>query len=675
MPTTLDPQGVGGTTGFPTQGIGEAIAQNYQYDYPIEHNLKPGTPKHNELVSKVMVRARQSMNVMSRRHGHWNEIDKVLRVYVPPDRKPSKERMSSQEKSGVEDIYDEGVPRIVMPETYATLETLLTYMTSAFFQDPIFTYNGQGPEDVLGAQLMTMVIDSQVKRNGIGLNLHTMFRDNFAYGIGPVSPVWKREFGTKTVRREFGFMDELLGRVFRTRQQRERTAYQLLYEGNDLINIDPYRFLPDPNVSAHEIQDGEFVGWIERTNIMSVLKRDTDDGDFLFNGRYLKHIDGLSKLFSDSTNRAQERMKARGRHDEQISTNRPVDIVWMYVDLIPREWELSESEDPETWLLGVGGDSILVAAQPLNLDHGQKPAAVACTEYDGYSPNPISRLGIVYDAQNLIDFLYTSHIQNVKKSINDMFIVDPSLVNIYDVANPKPGKLIRTRRAAWGRGQLDQAIKQFDVRDVTAGHVADANFLAGIMQRVTGSEKQMQGSLESRTTRVSASEAIGVRGGALSRLERIAQLISIQAMVPIGRMFASHVQQLMEEETYVKVVGEMEQRLMSDHPGQVDIQKNRLRVNPMDMIVDYDVSIHDGTIPGAENVQTWTELFQTISQSEELVREFDVVKIFKHIARQLGAKDVEGFERAAMAARPQVANDENVMRDVERGNLVPMNGQ
>lgn len=656
MPNILDPQGVSS----PSKRDAEALSQvSYDYDYPIEKNLRPLQEDHRELVSKVMLRARESMNVMSRRHTDWREIDKVLRVYVPPERK--------KRKKGDDDESD--APRIIMPETHATLETLLTYMVAAFLQDPIIRYQGQGPEDVFGAKLMQVVVDHQAKRNGLGLNLHTMFRDNFAYGIGPVSPVWHREFGKKTVRHEFGVLDEVMGMIFPTRKERRTSEYRMLYEGNILKNIDPYRFLPDPNVSAHEVQEGEFVGWIERTNLMQLLKRDQDSNDFVFNGKYLKHIDGRTNLFTQGERTPSN---ARGRESDYVTSNSPVDVVWMYVDIIPNDWGLGREEYPETWLFGVAGDSILIAAQPLNLDHGQKPVAVACTEFDGYSPNPISRLGIINDAQNLVDFLYTSHMQNVKKAINDMFIIDPSIVNIYDVANPKPGKLIRTRRAAWGRGQLDQAIKQFDVRDVTHGHIADANMLASMMQRVTASDKQMQGQMEGRTTRVSATEAQGIRGGSLSRLEKAARMISMQAMMPIGRMFASHIQQLMEEETYVNVVGEMEKELIAEFPNRAhEIENHRLRVNPLDMVVDYDIVPHDGTIPGGEDVTTWTQLFQTISASPELLQQFDTVKIFKHIARELGAKNVSDFERMPTQP-PQVQSDEETMREVERGNLIPM---
>ena len=45
----------------------------------------------------------------------------------------------------------------------------------------------------------------------------------------------------------------------------------LLFEGNDLSNIDPYLWLPDPSVASDKIQDGEYQGWIDRDNYMNLL--------------------------------------------------------------------------------------------------------------------------------------------------------------------------------------------------------------------------------------------------------------------------------------------------------------------------------------------------------------------------------------------------------------------
>ena len=58
------------------------------------------------------------------------------------------------------------------------------------------------------------------------------------------------------------------------------------------------------------------------------------------------------------------------------------------------------------------------------------------------------------------------------------------------------------------------------------------------------------------------------------------------------------------------------------------------------------------------------QLFETLTKVPELSQKFDIVRIFKHIARSLGAKNAEEFVR--------VASDEEVVREEEKGNVRPM---
>jgi hypothetical protein len=120
----------------------------------------------------------------------------------------------------------------------------------------------------------------------------------------------------------------------------------------------------------------------------------------------------------------------------------------MYVNLIPSEWELGSSDYPEKWFFKVAADDVIISCHRANHHHGLYPMAVASSEYDGYSMTPISRLEILKGLQGVLDWLFNSHVANVRKAINDVLIVDPYLVNINDLKDPEPGKLVRLRRPA-----------------------------------------------------------------------------------------------------------------------------------------------------------------------------------------------------------------------------------
>ncbi len=623
---------------------------DYHYDYPNGLNFKPGTKLHDDLVDRVMQRARDSANIMSARHSSWNTIDEVLTTYV--DLTEEEEDLQTQDKRKPVSI--------VFPYSYAILETLVGYLMAAFVQEPIFRYEGAGPEDTIGAILMEKVIQQQVLKSKVGLRLHTMFRDSMAYGFGIAIPTWKRDVTIRRELKEKGFFSRLLGNFVPTGMESVPTE-KIAFEGNAIINVGAYQALPDTNVPIDQIQEGEFFGWLEQNNYMNLLSEEQGDED-MFNVRYLQHIKNRSSsIMNDDPSAREKKTGAIHRKSGDAVTNR-VDRINLYVKLIPNDWGLGPSKYPEKWFFQIGADEVLLRAQPLGLDHGMFPAAVAAPDFDGYSTTPISRLETLYGLQHTLDFLFNMHIANVRKAINDMFVVDPYSLNINDIKNPKPGKLIRTRRPVWGKGVSD-SIMQLSVNDITKGNIADSSFIVQWMQKIGGADDAAMGALrQGGPERLTGMEFQGTRQGAFNRLERMARVIGMQAMQDLGYIFASHTQQLMTQKTWVKATGDWGDTLKKEY-GQEHIQ-----VMPGDILIDYDLIVRDGSVPGGNYSPTWEKMFEVIAKQPELYQAFDLVRIAKHIFRNNGAKDVEQFTRSQVG----VKGDENVREEAQKGNMVPL---
>ncbi|MEG0299324.1 MAG: hypothetical protein RR609_07080, partial [Aurantimicrobium sp.] len=62
--------------------------------------------------------------------------------------------------------------------------------------------------------------------------------------------------------------------------------------------------------------------------------------------------------------------------------------------------------------------------------------------------------------------------------------------------------------------------------------------------------------------------------------------------------------------------------------------------------------------------------FQDIISHPELSQVFDIPKIFKHIALQLGAQNVDDFVR--MPIQPTLMPTEQVAGEAQAGNLIPI---
>jgi len=625
---------------------------DHGYEYPGGLDLKPGSEFHTELRDKIWRRANESHTEMSNRFNSWNEVDRLLTTYIPLKDK----EIEIKEKDSTKPVS------VVFPYTYSMLEALLTYLSLAFFQDPIFQYEGYTSEDTKGAMLLELVIKLHCIKAKVPLAIHTVLRDCLAYGIGVGAPSWEVRMGKRFIKSTSTIQGDLTGEQI---TNEKHMVEDIVFEGNRLDNIDPYLWLPDTSVSVDKIQSGEYVGWVVKDNIINLLSDESLSEGRMFNVKYLKEYKGYrSSLSEDKSDRHRKTGGSSTPVDSSVTN--PVDIIYMYVNLVPKDWKLGKGEVPEKWLFALGADQVIIQAMKSEHAHGMYPVAVASPEFDGYSATPISRLEILYGLQGVLDWMFNSHVANVRKSLNDMFVVDPYLVNINDIKDPKPGKLIRLRKPGWGKG-VDKAVQQLAVNDITRQNIGDSAYITGWMDRISGADQSMSGSLrQSGPERLTGAEFQGTRGSAISRLQRLAMIISYQFMQDMGHFFAVHAQQYMTKETYVKVVGRNQEKLEGIFGAG-----ESAKVTPFDLAIDYDIIVRDGSVPGGNFSDAWIQLFQIIGSSEELTKEFDITRIFTHIATQLGAKNVEDFKRNVNRIQPTTMPDEEVMREAERGNLVP----
>ncbi len=636
------------------------------YEYAKGIDISPDSALSKRILSRICKMADDSYSKMSERHDKWREIDNTLKVYIPADdyERALKKKDSRRPTS------------IVVPYSYATIETIMAYLTKGLLSDSVFQYDGSGPEDTIPAKLLELTANQQVRRFKSDLEMHTSLRDSLAYGLGASTVVWSEMWGKKTIMNESPIYN-MWGDSLGTNRYKENVD-ALLFEGNETIAIDPYRFLPDPNVSIHNIQSGEFCGWIEFTSYNKLLAQEAT-GNGLVNVKYLRtgrYADLQSKYATDNSNRISKRDSNLNIRNNK---NTYITLIHMYVQIIPREWKLQGQEGnrtgeyPEVWLFTVANENLVIRAMPLGLNHNRFPIAVAAPDYDGYSITPLSRMELVDGLQTTLNWLFNSHIANVRKAINDMLIVDPSLVNMEDLENPAPGKLIRLRRSAWGRG-VDNAVKQLTVNDITRANMQDAEQIMQLMQKATAATDATMGIQRSGGERVTAQEYSGTMQMAVSRLEHIAKIISKQYMIDMAYFYASHTQQLMSAEIYEKAIGTWPDTLLEEFAGQGIAPGTPIKIDPFSILCDYDIVYRDGTTATADQLSNefWSRNFQAILTSDKLGM-FDVTRIFRHMARLNGAKNVGDFiNKTGGVLGTLMQNDQSVIEQSQAGNLVPL---
>lgn len=654
----------------------------FDYDYPLdasgnEMNLHPDSELHKFILQEIIdKRATQSNLLAKTAHKDWRKIDNTLTAFLPSDEADALEKSRDPKKP----------VNVVIPMQYASLDMWLTYLHGVFCQDVIHHYRGRGQRGAkVRAALMERIVHKQSQWFAESLRLQAMWRDAFSYGIGAVAPVWRKHKARRPMHAEVNeVVKELLppelkrqvdvGDIVRYLEE------QTLFEGSELRNIDPYKLLPDPNTSLNDFQRSEFWGYLRRTNVMDLLREEADPESRRFNGKYVRMYSdrnmGKSTFYTDESGR-------NAVYDTELTTGsaaaryyeNAVDELHMFIHIIPKEWGLGEQEYPMKWMFTVAGDKIVTQAEPVDLDHGMWPGVVCGPNTTGHDTLPISHLTVGYPAQQTADWFIRTMVANQRKLQNDMLVVNPHYIEMKDVLTPGPGKIIRTKRTAYGQENIQNYIQQLQVQNTTEGHMANANMFFEFMNRVQGTGDVMQGDLSNMPERPTARGMSIAEAGATSRTQRIAAVISDQSMVPLGYQMAYNTLQFMSEHVEVSVLGRYEEWLrrelgMGHDGGDVDVA-------PEDLEASFEVEPLNVAQAVPESLETMTEVVKTVLAGEEaqadLMSTLSTTGLFLAWARKAGFEDVHEFVRegGGQNMQPQVMGDEQIQQQAEAGNLVP----
>lgn len=645
-------------------GMGDGIATGETYDYIYPFGLKelePGKKLHSLILNEVKGRAMDSQTVMTTRYDSWKKSDQIMTAYATMDEAFNNNLGKNQEIS------------VVVPYGFATVDTLLAHLMSIYTGGVFFPQKGIGPEDAKKAMLAELVLDMQYHHSDMLLNLYTQYRDMYVYGLGVVSPTWQRHYGKKVTLRDTGKFSPELGGILESGIIERRIENGVVWEGNELENWSPYSYLPDPNRPVHEVQKGHFVGNVSRMDYYELLKMEELEPETYFNVRYLK---GRGDMVSQY--REPGEWSSVIRDPTTSGSSRRIDVLNMYCKLIPKDWGLGKNEYPEMWLFSIAGDQVVIRCQPVAYAHNDYPVCVAAATFDGYSGAPVSVLEMIHPMLDMLDWYCKSHFHNVRKNLNNMFLIDPMLVNYADAATPEPGKLICMREKVWGRGVKD-AMMQLQTTDVTQNNVNDMAMTIDIMERITGAASQMQGVTQTRGERRSATESRDTRVSALGRVAMHAMLASVQSNKRVSRQCIKNIQQFMQDGIFVELTGRNQLELQYEYKDVMEQQGSgstavpSLLVTPEMLVGDFDIVPLDNLGEGGEYLAETIQLSSMMASNPELLMAFDSTKMMLHMMRMSGMKDPTRMLRAEW--RMQMVPNEQALNMAADGEIAPLGSQ
>lgn len=617
-------------------------------------DVKPNSPLHAKILKEVLDRRRYSLRKMTDYHHRWDEADETLRAYVPESETSNKKKNAKRFKREFDYISLE------LPYSFAIIMTAHTYWSSVFLgRNPVYQFTGRHGEPQDQIQAIEAIMDYQLL---VGQQLPILYNwlyDMAKYGLGVIGNYWEKEEITcaKYVEQE----KTMLGIQISGKKEKVRVEETLVgYEGNKLYNVRPHDWFPDPRFPIFNFQDGEFCG---RDTVQSFLT--------LQMAGYIniKHAQGLkgqkSGGHAEDTEGTPHMDRPIQPNEEQGPGISTADIHEMTIRIVPSAWGIGTSDKVEMWTFTIANASTVIGARPLGLYHNKFPYQVIEYGMGASEFVKLSMIDVIKPLTDTLSWLFNVHFFNVRKSLNDVRVVDPSRVEMADVLRPGAGGIIKLKPSAYGTDPR-LAVHQLQVQDVTRGHLQDSQFVETMIQRVTGVVDNIMGMVNS-SGRKTATEVRTSTGFSTNRLKTPAEYASAVGWGPLSQMQVQNTQQLYEDDKMFRIAGNMLSQGQGQQQGEQPL--NGIKVSPEMISGFYDFVPVDGSLPIDRFAQAnlWKELLVQLGANPVLAMEWDIGGMLSHVMKMTGERNIDRF-------RLNLSPDQKIQRQAELGNVVPLGG-
>lgn len=576
------------------------------------------------LLSRCKDLVRLSRNAMKYYYDMWDRNDKTYRG----DKKVDESDRSALKKN------EPG--KFILPASYAQVQTFVAFCMSIFNQrDYFYELAGSGIEDDKGAKIAQSVLEQNLEyQNFRYQKLKQMLTHIAKYGVGIVKHSWTREVSyiyedqTKQVPSILGQMVPVTERVL---------VPTTKYLGNYLRIISPYHFLPDPRVPLARYQEGEFMAAEDE-----------------YSGSKLREFEtqGLAVGVAYIPKLSYDALEDRRKFSFQWNVNTPTLNINEKQFYIITEVQLllnpaktfvgGEPLDAECdfdckYVVWIANDNRIVRIDRLDYPHDGFTYDVVQFEEDPDHLINLSIVELIASLQDTMDWFINTRVTNVRKILSNQAIVDPSALEMQDLRNRNP--ILRLKPQFAGTG-VDKYYKQIDLKDVTASHLTDVEFLHGYAKGATGLTENLLGQFA--TGRRSAQEARNVSSNAVARLIIIANNIWSSALLPLGRKMLANVREGLDEPQLVRIVGQ--DKVATNPLGLQEF----MNVTKEDLVGNYDFSVLDGTLPSQrrETADSLQELLTVMMSSPEaaFIFQYDPQQLISEILELRGIKNADRFK-------------------------------
>ena len=571
-----------------------------------------------------------------RRYDHWKEADRAHDVYVPPDTTDFREKA-------------------VIADTRAIADTVLTYLMAALAgRNPMFQLEGLNRQSRRSSLILERLLHQHMRRTAGEARIAQLLLDSVRYGFAPTKIIWNHK----------------------TNQ-------------NNIVNFDPRRCFPDPRVNWGDWEDMQYIvfsdylsystllssGLYPRLKLDPKLRHKVSPPRNSWNAHHNHREEGKGL----SIDPAQPLMRERSEHAYfTLGDARIVDEAWVRMS----GWEINVPQIDSIYIVITILDEGKVIRFQMNPYGQQFPTVIGGLYHDAHKTYGQSLYDILMPMHDIATYLLRSRVDNISAALNNLIFVDPTQVSVPDLIDRNPWGVVRTLPGT----KPGDGVFIAQIPDVTRGHINDIAAMSDLKQRVSAASDAQQGMPTADGVRT-ATEIQRLTQLGSQRLGVLSRIMSATTIRPMARMMVQNIQDSLAYEGSIRID---EQNMPSSiaplvKDGYIDFDVAK------DLQGDIDYLVIDGTLPvePTRNAETWINMLQIMNQTG-LNMEYKAGAIAEEAIRAMGITDLERFrisdqERQQQGPSPSqqlmmmekmrgasVQPNEQVQRQVERGNLVPM---
>jgi hypothetical protein len=627
---------------------------------------KPVSDLHDTLLACVKNRVRAASSRWGQRHEQWRANEKLYRAFREPDADDKRTRSTSKSL---------GVEKIVVPYTYAQIQSILAFLVTIFTdRKPIIPVEPVGDyfNQAIVHELMLQYQYDHMLPRGILVWIQ-LFLDALRYDVGVVKNAWLiREWcDIKRVVIPSADGKSVIDEVI----EEDIVAY----EGNEMVNVSPFDFYPDPNFHISDFQRGEFVAHKMKVG-KTYLKTKEKEG--LYTGiEFIPRTNtGQSQLSSLTSTGPSANPETVGMTKDNIGAyideydigSVTLHEMWWFCP--PGELGLptTRTDDmPTLWVFTMANENRIIRAEAANLPGRRFPFSTIQCNYDVHSPTTPSMVETTAGLNYWLNFLYNSRAAAVRKTLNNEVVLDPSVIETADYEGGNESGIWRITKDYYGAGAARDAVMPLPVQDVTSGHLRyDAPYSMELMDTITGASRLVQGLGNSgRRAATEVQAQISLSSGRMKLMGAIfgcglSDLCEMQ--IANTQTFFGQRLQLPVNQAYQDI---MKANMVDITP---DLLQGTFRVPFLESGIPTDKAFHANML--REVLTLWMQSGGGAPGTPSAA--INGLEILMALLRTVGIQNIKDFivPSAILQAQQmqmQVMPDQQVQDQVQQGNLVP----